>query len=125
MTLPTKKNLAIISVATIQSEISPWPLFRQDKQGQHLQSLQLGQAFLALSILVTLYCTSFRFSTLLLNWGSQNWAQDNQPHLFKYVSLYYGVAPPLLTALFLAKLRWYTQMSGIMLCLCKSVQEKV
>lgn len=32
--------------------------------------------------------TSCRFSTLLLDWGSQNWAQHNQPHLSEFVQLH-------------------------------------
>lgn len=91
MTLPTKRNWILISVTAIPAEINPWPLFLQDKQAQHLRSLHLGHVLLALSVSVTLCWASFRFSTLLLNWESQNWAQYNQSYLFEYVQLPYGV----------------------------------
>lgn len=38
MTVPTL-NLAVISVTAVQAETSSWPLFCQDKQAQHVQSL--------------------------------------------------------------------------------------
>lgn len=40
-----------------------------------------------MSISVTLYWTSWRFSTPLWNWGSQNGVQYNQPRLFECVQL--------------------------------------
>jgi len=48
MTLPSKKDLATVSVITIEAEVSPWPLLHQDKQAQRLQSLHLGHVLLTL-----------------------------------------------------------------------------
>lgn len=66
-TLPTKKNLAIASVTTIQAELSPRPVSPQAKQAQHLQSLHLGHVHFALVVSVALHWTS----SLLLIWEAK------------------------------------------------------
>lgn len=49
MTLRTQ-NLAVISVAAVQAQTSPWPLFCQDKQAQHVQALHSGPVLLTQSV---------------------------------------------------------------------------